>query len=95
VRNALDHVIHKCMNEPGLEFVWVGDDAIDTSADATDPRRRGDQDPRGGKGGFLGLGPTVGLAAHGLTKTTASPVDPVWECKPSVSELWNKSRTFS
>jgi hypothetical protein len=29
VKNALDHVIHECMNEPTLEFVWVGDDAID------------------------------------------------------------------
>jgi Phage portal protein/Bacterial CdiA-CT RNAse A domain len=29
LKNALDHVIHVCMNEPGLEFVWVGDDAID------------------------------------------------------------------
>jgi hypothetical protein len=29
VKNALDHVICVCMNEPGLEFVWVGDDAID------------------------------------------------------------------
>ena len=29
LKNALDHVIHICMNEPGLEFVWVGDDAID------------------------------------------------------------------
>ena len=29
VKNALDHVIQVCMNEPGLEFVWVGDDAID------------------------------------------------------------------
>ncbi len=29
VKNALDHVIQECMNEPGLEFVWVGDDAID------------------------------------------------------------------
>ena len=29
VKNALDHVIQDCMNEPGLEFVWVGDDAID------------------------------------------------------------------
>ena len=26
VKNALDHVICVCMNEPGLEFVWVGDD---------------------------------------------------------------------
>jgi hypothetical protein len=29
VKNALDHVIQEWMNEPGLEFVWVGDDAID------------------------------------------------------------------
>jgi Phage portal protein len=29
VKNALDHVIQNCMNEPGLELVWVGDDAID------------------------------------------------------------------
>ena len=29
VKNALDHVIQVCMAEPGLEFVWVGDDAID------------------------------------------------------------------
>ena len=29
VKNALDHVIQECMREPGLEFVWVGDDAVD------------------------------------------------------------------
>ena len=29
VKNALDHVICVCMNEPGLDFVSVGDDAID------------------------------------------------------------------
>jgi hypothetical protein len=29
LKNTLDHVIHVCMNEPGLEFVWDGDDAID------------------------------------------------------------------
>ena len=29
IKNALDHVIQGCMNESGLEFVWVGDDAID------------------------------------------------------------------
>ena len=29
VKNALDCVIQDCMNEPGLEFVWVGDDAVD------------------------------------------------------------------
>ena len=29
VKSALDHVIRECMNEPGLEFVWVGDDAVD------------------------------------------------------------------
>ncbi len=29
VKNALDHVIQVCMAQPGLEFVWVGDDAVD------------------------------------------------------------------
>jgi len=29
VKNALDRVIQVCLNEPDLEFVWVGDDAID------------------------------------------------------------------
>ena len=29
VKNALDHVIQEYMNEPGLKFVWVGDDAVD------------------------------------------------------------------
>jgi hypothetical protein len=29
IKSALDHVIQVNMNEPGLEFVWVGDDAID------------------------------------------------------------------
>jgi Phage portal protein len=29
VKNALDHAICVCMNEPSLEFVWVGDDAVD------------------------------------------------------------------
>src|SRR4029077_13995687 len=29
VKNALDHVIQVCMNDPALEFVWVGDDSID------------------------------------------------------------------
>jgi hypothetical protein len=29
IKSALDHVIHVCMNEPSLEFVWVGDDAVD------------------------------------------------------------------
>ena len=29
IKRALDHVIQVGMNEPGLEFVWVGDDAVD------------------------------------------------------------------
>jgi hypothetical protein len=29
MKNALDHAIQVCMNEPGREFVWVGDDAVD------------------------------------------------------------------
>jgi capsid protein len=29
VKSALDNVIRVYMNEPDLEFTWVGDDAID------------------------------------------------------------------
>jgi hypothetical protein len=29
IKSALDRVIQECMSEPALEFVWVGDDAID------------------------------------------------------------------
>ena len=29
IKSALDHVLQISMGEPGLEFVWVGDDAID------------------------------------------------------------------
>jgi hypothetical protein len=62
VKNALDHVIQECMNEPALEFVWVGDDAIDPLEQAqtlqilvgagikTREEARAD----------LGLGPTAG-----------------------------------
>ena len=53
VKNALDHVIKVCMNEPGLEFVWVGDDASIRCEQAQTlqyPGRRGHQDARGGAG---------------------------------------------
>ncbi len=64
VKSALDHVICVCMNEPGLEFVWVGDDAVDPLEQAqtlqilvsagikTREEARAD----------LGLGPTGGAA---------------------------------
>jgi Phage portal protein len=29
IKSALDRIIQVCMNEPALEFVWVGDDAVD------------------------------------------------------------------
>ena len=29
IKGALDHVIQVCLGEPDLEFVWVGDDAVD------------------------------------------------------------------
>ena len=65
VKNALDHVIQEYMKEPGLEFVWVGDDAVDPLEQAqtlnilvsaginTREEARAD----------LGLGPTAGAAA--------------------------------
>jgi hypothetical protein len=74
VKNALDHVIQECMNEPALEFVWVGDDAIDPLEQAqtlqilvgagikTREEARAD----------LGLGPTAGAAAQGLAGAASS-----------------------
>jgi hypothetical protein len=29
VKSALDRAIQECMNQPALEFIWVGDDAVD------------------------------------------------------------------
>jgi hypothetical protein len=29
IKSALDHVVQVCLDQPDLEFVWVGDDAID------------------------------------------------------------------
>jgi len=29
IKSALDRAIQECMDEPSLEFVWVGDDAVD------------------------------------------------------------------
>jgi hypothetical protein len=37
IKSALDRVIQVCMNEPGLEFVWVGDDAVDPLEQAQPP----------------------------------------------------------
>ena len=74
LKNALDHVIQECMNEPGLEFVWVGDDAIDPLEQAqtlqilvsagikTREEARAD----------LGLGPTVAGRAAPATNAGAS-----------------------
>ena len=55
LKNALDHVIQECMNEPGLEFVWVGDDAIDPLEQAQTLQilfSRRHQDARGSAGRF-------------------------------------------
>ncbi len=53
IKSALDRVIQSCMDEPGLEFVWVGDDAIDpleqaqtlTFETATRPTREPRENP--------------------------------------------------
>jgi hypothetical protein len=76
VKNALDHVIRECMNEPGLEFVWVGDDAIDPLEQAqtlqilvgagikTREEARAD----------LGLAPTADVTAQSATNAVSSAV---------------------
>jgi hypothetical protein len=85
VKNALDHVIRECMNEPGLEFVWVGDDAIDPLEQAqtlqilvgagikTREEARAD----------LGLGPTA--PAPDLTDAASTDASPRSSADSSVS----------
>jgi hypothetical protein len=89
VKNALDHVIRECMNEPGLEFVWVGDDAVDPLEQAqtlqilvgagikTREEARAD----------LGLAPAAGgAAAQSLTDAvTSADAAPSASADPSVS----------
>jgi len=91
VKNALDHVNQNCMNEPGLEFVWVGDDAIDPLEQAqtlqilvgagikTREEARAD----------LGLAPAGGKGpAPALTDPCASAdAPPRANAKPSVSAV--------
>ena len=36
LKSALEHVICVCMGEPGLGFVWVGDNAIEAPAAGAD-----------------------------------------------------------
>jgi hypothetical protein len=88
LKNALDHVIHVCMNEPGLEFVWVGDDAVDPleqaqtlqiwSARASRRARR--------RGRIWGWRRRGGAAAQSLTDAvTSADTAPRASADPSVS----------
>ena len=75
VKNALDHVIQECMGEPGLEFLWVGDDAVDPLEQAqtlqilvgagikTREEARAD----------LGLGPQGGAISAGRNEAPPKP----------------------
>ena len=72
VKSALDEVIQVCMDEPGLEFVWVGDDAVDPLQQAQTLQHSGvggDQDPRGGASG-AGAGREKGRRARWGSITT-------------------------
>jgi hypothetical protein len=86
VKNVLDHVIQECMNEPGLEFVWVGDDAIDPLEQA--------QTLQILVGAGIKTGADLGLALTGkgpapaLTDPCASAdAPPRADAKPSVSAV--------
>jgi hypothetical protein len=86
VKSALDHVIQECMNEPSLEFVWVGDDAVDPLEQAqtlqilvgagikTREEARADLGlaPAGGK--EPGVGPPV--AKRGVTHALLGKLNP-------------------
>ena len=91
VKNALDHVIQECMNEPGLEFVWVGDDAIDPleQAPTLNILVAAGIKTREEAGADLGLGPAGGKGpAPALTDPCASAdAPPRANAKPSVSAV--------
>jgi hypothetical protein len=88
LKNALDHVIRECMNEPGLEFVWVGDDAVDPLEQAqtlqilvgagikTHEEARAD----------LGLAPTAAGAPAPTNAVTSPDATSRASADPSVSE---------
>jgi hypothetical protein len=76
------------MNEPGLEFVWVGDDAIDPLEQAQTLQILVDAGikTREEAQADLGLGPTSGAAASGLTDPSASAgAAPRASAAPSIS----------
>ena len=95
VKNALDHVIRVCMNEPGLEFVWVGDDAIDPLEQAQtleilhQDARGGPRRPRAWGGAGDGS-----AAARSLKENDEAP-SLLTPSNPSKSGAENKTRTFS
>jgi capsid protein len=67
-------VIHECMNEAALEFVWVRDDAIDPleQAQTLNILVSAGIKTREEAPADLGLAPTPGAAAQTLTDTVAS-----------------------
>jgi hypothetical protein len=89
VKNALDHVIQECMNQPGLEFVWVGDDAVDPLEQAqtlqilvgagikTREEARADLGlaPAGGKGPAAGVTGSL-VAKRGATRALLGKHNP-------------------
>jgi hypothetical protein len=98
VKNALDHVIRECMNEPGLEFVWVGDDAVDPLEQAqtleilVNARIKTREEARAD----LGLGPMAGAAAPAVTDpATSAAAPPRANVDARVSRAQNKKRTFA
>ena len=79
VKSALDHVIQVYLDEPDLEFVWVGDDAVDPLQQAqtlnilvgagikTREEARADLGlaPEGGKAGGTGSGSSIRITTSG------------------------------
>ena len=84
IKSALDRVIQVCMGERGLEFVWVGDDAIDPLQQAQTLQDLGlgwDQDARGGAGRVGARGRGEGGAKRrtaGAGEVQSVPRSPQW-----------------
>jgi hypothetical protein len=90
IKGALDRVIQVCMNEPALEFVWVGDDAVNPlqQSQTLEILVGGGIKTREEARAELGLGPTGGgwASTAAWIETRQNPRNP---------GIQNKTRTFS
>jgi hypothetical protein len=80
IKSALDHVICVCMNEPALEFVWVGDDDVDPlqQAQTLEILVTAGIKTREEARAELGLAPASGAATGNASVGSEGPAPKTW-----------------